>query len=516
MTLGSTHAIALAGLEGRLVEVEAHLSNALPGLIVSGLPDAACRQAPERIRAAAESSGLPLPSRKIVVNLSPAALPKNGTGFDLAIAVAILAAMEVIPHRHVREVVHLGELGLDGAVRPVAGVLPSVVAALRAGARDVVVPRANLAEASLIDGVRVHGIGSLKEIVLAYGEQGDPANWPIAPHLPGSGAGGRPVADLADVSGQAQARAALEVAAAGGHHLLLSGPPGSGKTMLAERMAGILPPLDLASALEVLSIRSLLGTASVSTGLDLTPPYVAPHHGASLAAMIGGGSGIVRPGAVSAAHLGVLFLDEAPQFKQDVLQALRQPLEAGAVTIARACSTVTFPARFQLVLAANPCPCGHGHGKAVRCTCTPMARRAYAARLSGPVLDRIEVQVHVPAVTRAASVAVAGEHTAPVAERVARARAAAAQRWRALSGAPSGLTNGRVPGRVLRVGSFRLPPGITADLDRALERGLLSLRGYDRTLRVAWTRADLAGHTSPDADDVGLALLLRAGTQQAA
>ena len=320
----------------------------------------------------------------------------------------------------------------------------------------------------------------------------------------------------ADVSGQAQARAALEVAAAGGHHLLLSGPPGSGKTMLAERMAGILPPLDLASALEVLSIRSLLGTASVSTGLDLTPPYVAPHHGASLAAMIGGGSGIVRPGAVSAAHLGVLFLDEAPQFKQDVLQALRQPLEAGAVTIARARSTVTFPARFQLVLAANPCPCGHGHGKAVRCTCTPMARRAYAARLSGPVLDRIDVQVHVPAVTRAASVAVAGEHTAPVAERVTRARAAAAQRWRALSGAPSGLTNGRVPGRVLRVGSFRLPPGITADLDRALERGLLSLRGYDRTLRVAWTRADLAGHTSPDADDVGLALLLRAGTQQAA
>lgn len=514
MTLGATHAIALSGLQGQLVEVEAHLSNALPGLLVSGLPDAACRQAPDRVRAAIESSELALPSRKIVVNLSPAAVPKNGSGYDLAIAVAVLTAIGDVEQKHVSRVVHVGELGLDGRVRPVAGVLPMVTAAASAGISDCIVPQANLVEASFVEGIRVHGVRTLVDVVHAYKEAGPPTRWPRQLVRAVSGPAARPVPDLADVSGQAAARAAVEVAAAGGHHLLLTGPPGSGKTMLAERMVGILPPLRLDQALEVMSIRSLIGATHAESELDVTPPYVAPHHGASLAAMVGGGSGLVRPGAVSAAHRGVLFLDEAPQFKQDVLQALRQPLESGRVVIARARATVDFPARFQLVLAANPCPCGHGHGKAVRCTCTPMARRAYAARLGGPILDRIDVQVHVPAVTRAASTAVAGEASAVVAERVREARAAAAQRWGPASGG-RWLTNSQVPGPVLRVGSFRLPGPVTADLDRALERGALTMRGYDRTLRVAWTRADLTGRSVPVADDVGLALLLRAGAQAA-
>jgi magnesium chelatase family protein len=511
--LGSTTSVALAGLEGRAVKVEAQLSSSLPGLIVSGLPDAACRQAPERVRAACTSAGAPLPPKKIVVNLSPASVPKSGTGFDLGIALAILAAGGTVRQEACGGVVHLGELGLDGSVRGVIGILPAVRYAARSGLRDAVVPLDNGAEARIVEGIRIHPVASLADVIQLYADHGPPDRWPPpAVVTPSAPAEPRPVPDLADIVGQSEARLAVELAAAGGHHLLLSGPPGSGKTMLAERMVGVLPPLGFDAAVEVHSIRSLQGDTRAGGPLDLRPPFVAPHHGSSLAAMVGGGSSTIRPGAVSAAHRGLLFLDEAPEFRNDVLQSLRQPLESGRVVIARARETVTFPARFQLVLAANPCPCGYGSGKALRCTCSPQRRRAYAARLRGPLLDRVDLQVHVPAVTRSRSVGIVGEGSDAVAARVASARWAAVERWRE----HGWERNADVPGPLLRTGRFALPRSVTNALDLALESGRLTLRGYDRTIRLAWTHADVQGRLAPTAEDVGIALMLRTNERETA
>ncbi len=505
MGLGRTLAVSLLGMSGHLVEVEAHLAASVPGSTLVGLPDTALAESRDRVRAAVTSSGLGWPQRRITVNLSPASLPKSGSAFDLAIAVAMLAGAAVLDAVRVASVVHLGELALDGRLRPVRGVLPAVAAAVAAGHPRVVVPAENAAEARLVPGAHVLAAGSLAEVAWRHGadipEPAAPASPPAAvPRTP------RPAPpDLADVLGQHEARAALEVAAAGGHHLLMVGPPGAGKTMLAARLPGLLPDLAEDEAVEVTAVHSVAGTFDPSGGLLRRPPFEDPHHTATAAAVVGGGSGVPRPGAASRAHRGVLFMDEAPEFSPGVLQTLRQPLEHGELVIQRAGGTARYPARFQLVLAANPCPCGKAVGKGLDCVCAPIARRRYWSRLSGPLLDRVDLQVEVHAVSRAQIDGDAGgEPTQAVAGRVLAARAAQSAR---LAGTPW-RTNAEVPGPWLR-SALRRERGVMTDLDRALDRGLLSLRGVDRVLRVAWTLADLAGRPAPGRSEVGQGLLLR-------
>lgn len=492
---------SLFGVDADPVTIEVQVHSGLPCTTVVGGPDATCREAKERVRAAFASCRFEWPNKRVTINLSPAWQKKRGSAIDLAMAVGVLLASEQLPAASVAGYSFLGELGLDGAVRPVVGVVPLAEAA---GGDPLVVPAGQVVDAELARG-RVVGIAHLADLVRAL--KGE-APWPLPQ-------ASRPVRrlptgpDLSDVRGQAIARAALEAAAAGGHHLLLTGPPGGGKTMLAERLPGLLPPLSPSEALEVTKIHSAAGTLPNGSGLIDTPPYESPHTTASAVALIGGGSSQLRPGAISLAHRGVLFLDELGEQRPVVLDCLRQPLEEGVIRIHRAVGSATLPARFLLVAAMNPCPCGEGGTS--RCRCQVGERLRYSRRLSGPLLDRFDLRLHVPRADAEELLGEAeGEPTAAVAARVAAARRRAAGRGTSV--------NALVPGSRLDE---------LAPLDRAarrllaelLARGGLSARGLHRVRRVVLTLADLEGVDPPLTEQhVGTALGLRAelATLQAA
>lgn len=510
MSLGRTYAVALLGAGGSLVEIEADLANGLPGLNLIGLPDRALGESADRVRSAIVNAGLSLPARKLTVNLSPAALPKQGSGFDLGIALSVLCAAGLVPPESMASTVHFGELSLDGRLRPTPGALPAMIAARAAGFTRVMVPAGNAAEAELVPGMTIVPIHSLRQAAISHGAELEPID--VAPLV---GVSERvtdarePELDLAEVVGNHAAIDAVITAAAGGHHLFMLGPPGAGKTMLAARLPGILPDLSLDDALEVASIASLSGAGPV-TDLSLRPPFEAPHHGTTMAAMVGGGSANIKPGAIARANHGVLFLDEAPEFPTTVLDALRQPLESGTITIQRAASTASFPARFQLVLAANPCPCGQFGVSDRDCTCAPIMRRRYLQRLSGPLLDRVDLHVTVDRVSAVIAASADGPYvtTAQARAQVESARAIMAERLQSTGW----HLNSQVSGAYLR-SRLRLAPTITKQLDRALERGHITMRGYDRVLRVAWTLADLDGTTTPTTEHLSRGLFLRKGIQ---
>lgn len=501
--LGQSLGIALLGLDGQLITVEVDIADGLPGYTLLGLPDAALNESKDRVRSALINSGETWPNKKVIVSLSPAWLPKSGSGFDLPIAISLLCAQGVIPESRLRNTLFIGELSLDGGVRGVRGVLPSLISAYKNGITCAAVPRANRLEAELMTEMKIIPIGHLRE-VLTWLRTGESENLvPIEDEAPLAD----DLFDFSDVAGQQQARLAAEVSAVGGHHLMLIGPPGAGKTMIAQRLPGILPVLSRAEVLEVSAVHSLSRSHNNRSPLSALAPFVAPHHTATRVAMVGGGSSTIRPGACSLAHRGVLFIDEAPECGSGVLDALRQPLESGSISIARAIGSITYPAQFILILAANPCPCGKYSGRGRNCTCSSVQVRRYLGKLSGPLLDRIDLRVQVEPLSRIELMqSDFGESSATIAERVKRAREVAANRF---AREPWSL-NSQIPSRALRK-SYTCERAAMNFLHIELDAERLSGRGLHKVIRIAWSLADLADHPIPTLSDVHSAFKLREG-----
>jgi magnesium chelatase family protein len=495
------HAVAVVGVRGYPVAVEAHVGRGLPALHLTGLPGAGIQDARERVRPAVENCGLEWPLRRVTVNLSPADLRKDGPGFDLPIAVAVLAATGQVRTEPLVRYALAGELSLKGGLVSTPGILAVAATAASSGKAGVIVPVGNAAEAALVEGLEVVGVPSLAEVVAFLG-----GRWrPQPPPPPPDGPPEEPSVDFAEVRGQAEARRALEVAAAGGHNVLMVGSPGAGKTMLARRLPTVLPAMTREEALEVTRLHSVAGLLPPGEGLVTVRPFRAPHHSVSPAGLLGGGSGAIRPGEVSLAHQGVLFLDEVTEFRRDALEGLRQPLEDGRVAVVRAAGAIDFPARFTLVAASNPCPCGfEGDGRR-RCRCLPNRLEAYRQRLSGPLLDRIDIRLRVPRLARAELLGSgSGEPSALIRARVEAAR----DRQRARLG-PRGLRcNTEMSGAMARR-MAGLTSGAEKVLARAVDRYVLSGRAFDRVLKVARTVADLEDRERVDQEHVLEALRFR-------